>query len=261
MKEIVGYGMIEPDGSVMTKIPANTALMISVLDANGKRITQRAQQLDFRPARPGHRMQRLSRTGDGSSRTAAGTPSMSAWAGAAVAGASFPNANPALVRRRRWRHDGESSGQHHLRNDDCSSIEPSMDVEFTDDWTIPPNPGDPVRCSRALHSVMHMPTCDDPHRRRWRACRTGSRLPHDHQLRDAYSSALEPAATRVRRIGQSGTRCEWESAQQQLPEVSHTAGPGGRYDRACTGRAARTPGRSFPGRAGAFSRLSRIASY
>ena len=41
MKEIVGYAMIEPDGSVVTKVPANAALMISVVDENGMRITQR----------------------------------------------------------------------------------------------------------------------------------------------------------------------------------------------------------------------------
>jgi len=50
MKEIVGYSMIEPDGSVMLKVPANTALQISVLDANGRRITTRHQNwLQLRP--------------------------------------------------------------------------------------------------------------------------------------------------------------------------------------------------------------------
>ena len=41
MREIVGYTMIEPDGSVMVKVPANTALQVSVLDEDGKRITPR----------------------------------------------------------------------------------------------------------------------------------------------------------------------------------------------------------------------------
>ena len=43
MKEIVGYAMIEPDGSVMAKVPANAALMVSIVDENGMRITQRHQ--------------------------------------------------------------------------------------------------------------------------------------------------------------------------------------------------------------------------
>ncbi|MEJ2298067.1 MAG: hypothetical protein P8X94_06100, partial [Woeseiaceae bacterium] len=38
MKEIVGYTPIEPDGSVMVRVPANAALMISITDANGVRI-------------------------------------------------------------------------------------------------------------------------------------------------------------------------------------------------------------------------------
>lgn len=40
MREIVGYVPIEPDGSVRTLVPANAALMFSVLDANGRRIFQ-----------------------------------------------------------------------------------------------------------------------------------------------------------------------------------------------------------------------------
>lgn len=36
MKEIIGYAPIEPDGSVKVRVPANVALMISMVDANGK---------------------------------------------------------------------------------------------------------------------------------------------------------------------------------------------------------------------------------
>ncbi|MGB5245305.1 MAG: hypothetical protein WBN34_02065, partial [Woeseia sp.] len=50
MKEIVGYTAIEPDGSVMVKVPANVALALSVLDAEGHRITARHQNwLQLRP--------------------------------------------------------------------------------------------------------------------------------------------------------------------------------------------------------------------
>lgn len=36
MKEIIGYAPIEPDGSVKVRVPANVALMLSMVDANGK---------------------------------------------------------------------------------------------------------------------------------------------------------------------------------------------------------------------------------
>ena len=39
MREIMGYAPVEPDGSVNIRIPANVAFQISVLDANGRRIS------------------------------------------------------------------------------------------------------------------------------------------------------------------------------------------------------------------------------
>ncbi|WP_101758237.1 hypothetical protein [Oceanicoccus sp. KOV_DT_Chl] len=41
MREILGYAPVEPDGSVAITVPANTPFMISVLDANGRRIGAR----------------------------------------------------------------------------------------------------------------------------------------------------------------------------------------------------------------------------
>ncbi len=41
MREIIGYAPIEPDGSVMTKVPANVPLAIEVVDKNGRRIGAR----------------------------------------------------------------------------------------------------------------------------------------------------------------------------------------------------------------------------
>ena len=43
MREILGYAPIEPDGSVMVKVPANVPLALSVLDKFGRRITVRHQ--------------------------------------------------------------------------------------------------------------------------------------------------------------------------------------------------------------------------
>lgn|GEM_PF-306312 len=39
--EILGYVPVEPDGSVTVKVPANTPLMLNILDENGRRITRR----------------------------------------------------------------------------------------------------------------------------------------------------------------------------------------------------------------------------
>ena len=50
MKEILGYAPIEPDGSVKIRVPANVPLMVSITDADGKRLTARHQNwLSVRP--------------------------------------------------------------------------------------------------------------------------------------------------------------------------------------------------------------------
>lgn len=50
MREILGYAPIEPDGSVNIRVPANVAFQISVLDANGRRISPiQAAWLQVRP--------------------------------------------------------------------------------------------------------------------------------------------------------------------------------------------------------------------
>lgn len=43
MREIVGYAPIQPDGSVLVKVPANIAFAVSVVDADGRRIGGRHQ--------------------------------------------------------------------------------------------------------------------------------------------------------------------------------------------------------------------------
>ena len=53
MREIVGYTMIEPDGSVLVKVPANTALQISILDADGKRLPTSPRHRNWISLRPG----------------------------------------------------------------------------------------------------------------------------------------------------------------------------------------------------------------
>jgi hypothetical protein len=137
MREIVGYAMVEPDGSVMVKVPANTALMVSVLDANGMRITQRHQNW----ISPGAG-QELKCNGchDATSGVSHGRQEAfdSAYAGAPTAGVAFPNTDP------QWfvGNVGETMAEVRARitcaDDGCSSIEPSMNVVYRDIWSADP---------------------------------------------------------------------------------------------------------------------------
>jgi len=137
MKEIVGYAMVEPDGSVMVKVPSNTALMVSVLDENGHRITQRHQSWISLGAG-----QELKCNGchDADSGLSHGRSEAfeSAYAGAPTAGVPFPGTDP------QWfvGDVGETMAEVRARvtcaNDGCSSIEPSMNVIYRDVWTADP---------------------------------------------------------------------------------------------------------------------------
>jgi hypothetical protein len=143
MKEIVGYAMIEPDGSVMTKVPANVALAISVVDENGKRITARHQ--NWITVRPGQELKcngcHVANSGLSHGRYDAFD---SAYAGAAAGLLEFPNTDPqwfigtpgetmAEVRARITQGCTTLPGEF-----ECSSIEPSMNVLYTDVWTADP---------------------------------------------------------------------------------------------------------------------------
>jgi hypothetical protein len=137
MREIVGYTMIEPDGSVMVKVPANTALQISVLDEDGKRISPRHR--NWISLRPGQELEctgcHVPNSGLSHGRRDAFD---SAWAGATTAGVEFPNTLS------RWfvGEVGETMAEVRARvtcvDDGCSSIEPSMNVVYRDVWTADP---------------------------------------------------------------------------------------------------------------------------
>ena len=134
MKEIVGYAMIEPDGSVVTKVPANAALMVSVVDENGMRITQRHQ--NWISVAAGQEL-KCNGCHDANSGVSHGRMDAfdSAYAGAPVAGVAFPNTDP------QWfvGDVGETMAEVRARitcgNDACSSIEPSMNVIYRDVWS------------------------------------------------------------------------------------------------------------------------------
>ena len=137
MREIVGYAMIEPDGSVMTKVPANVALAVSVVDANGKRITARHQ--NWIELRPGQKLEcngcHVANSGLSHGRAAAFE---SAYAGATVAGAPFPNTDPMWFVGDVGETMAEVRARITCATDACSSIEPSMDVIYRDVWSADP---------------------------------------------------------------------------------------------------------------------------
>jgi hypothetical protein len=194
MREIVGYSMIEPDGSVMVKVPANTALQISVLDENGKRITPRHR--NWISLVPGQELEcngcHVQNSGLSHGRRDAFD---SAWAGAQTAGVEFPNTDP------RWfvGDIGETMAEVRAR------------VTCTDDG-----------CSSLRHAVYRPDNgAADEHRMR---AGMVAELPLDHQLRDRHPSIVESAAPGLRRISGSagaGTGCERCSAEQQLSQLPY----------------------------------------
>jgi hypothetical protein len=128
MREIIGYAPVEPDGSVMVKIPANIAFWLEVLDADGRRIFPRHR--NWLQLRPGEEAQcngchtPLSEMPHG--RLNAEAPS--ANAGALVDGSPFPNTVSEL-----FANMGESMAQVYARINGVSS--PDVDLEYVDVWT------------------------------------------------------------------------------------------------------------------------------
>lgn len=134
MKEIVGYAPIEPDGSVMVKVPANVALAVSVLDSDGRRITQRHQ--NWLQVRPGQLLQcngcHEAQSGLSHGR---GDAFESAWAGAEMAGVEFPNTDPALFVGEIGETMAEVRARISCADTTCASIDPSVDLLYEDVWT------------------------------------------------------------------------------------------------------------------------------
>jgi len=144
MREIVANIMVEPDGSVITKVPANTALAISVLDENGKRITERHQ--NWISLRPGQELKCNGCHSRNAVDQDTGEPIShgrydafdSAYAGAPAGALRFPGTHLSWL----IEEPGETMAELRARitcgNDGCSSIEPSMDLVYQDVWTEDP---------------------------------------------------------------------------------------------------------------------------
>jgi hypothetical protein len=141
MREILGYAAVAPDGSVMTKVPANVAFQIEVLDGQGRRVADRHG--NWMQVRPGemlecngcHRVDRgVSHGRDGA--FASVNP------GATTTGLPFPNTNPDF-----FADYGETMAEVRARIScatDCAALTPQLDLVYDDVWTDPATAGRPA---------------------------------------------------------------------------------------------------------------------
>ena len=137
MKDILGYAVVEPDGSAMFKVPANVAFGLSVLDANGRRITPRHH--NWMTVKAGEVKQchgchtNASESPHGRYDAEPDSPNL----GAPSTGVPFPNTNPAM-----FADLGETMAEVNNRINGFQSL--SVNINYTDYWTDPnlstPNP-------------------------------------------------------------------------------------------------------------------------
>jgi hypothetical protein len=137
MREILGYVPIQPDGSVLARVPANLPLQISILDRRGQRIGPRHN--NWLQLRPGQTL-----TCNGCHNPASGVSHGrsnafdSAYAGSQNPTGPFPGANPAY-----FTELGETMAETRARIScalDCADVIPSVDLNFVDVWTDPAVP-------------------------------------------------------------------------------------------------------------------------
>ncbi len=140
MREIVAYTMVEPDGSALVKVPANTALMVSVLDDKGRRITQRHQ--NWLSLGPGQELKcNGCHDADASQSHGRSDAFETAYAGASatiVNNGVFPGTDPRWAVEQLGETMAEVRARVTCRDDACSSIQPSMDLVYRDVWTADP---------------------------------------------------------------------------------------------------------------------------
>jgi hypothetical protein len=134
MRELVTYAPVEPDGSVRVKVPANAALAISVLDADGRRIS--ARHRNWVQVLPGEELRcngcHAPQSGLSHGRSESFDP---AYAGAPTTGVPFPNTVSTFVP-----DFGETMAETRTRvscQTDCAALEASLDVVYADVWTDP----------------------------------------------------------------------------------------------------------------------------
>jgi len=141
MREILAYAPVEPDGSVMMKVPAGVPFAVTVLDRDGRRVSPRpANWIQVRAGEvktcngchvpPGSQDPAQPVVSHGR-----GGLFASANPGAPTTGQPFPNTDPAL-----FADQGETMAETRVRiscQTDCAALTPSVNVIFDDVWTNP----------------------------------------------------------------------------------------------------------------------------
>ena len=113
MQQIVGYGVIEPDGSMTARVPANTPVAITALDREGRGFTHHTNWIQVRP---------------GETRTCNGCHSPRR--GAALNGAGVANNHP-----RASASGSESMAESRFNNVSQTVADLKRDPDYTDFWT------------------------------------------------------------------------------------------------------------------------------
>lgn len=148
MREILGYTPVEPDGSVMVKVPANVAFTIEVLDQGGRRIGARHD--NWMQLRAGETMQCIGchthQTQNGATPLPHGRLDAQATSVNQGAGISLPLPMPAGLKTVPLLYALSNETMSEVRHNRCNldlvgctaseaSIEPSVDVLYDDIWT------------------------------------------------------------------------------------------------------------------------------
>ena len=141
MREIIGYAPVEPDGSVKIKIPANVPLTVSVLDKDGRRISDRHQY--WFQVKPGETLEcigcHVHDTVNQENNKPHGRPNYASTfnEGAETTGIAFPFSVDAL-----WTEIGETMAETRSRHSclpsnptPCADMKPSTDLMYSDVWT------------------------------------------------------------------------------------------------------------------------------
>lgn len=136
MREILGYAPIEPDGSVKIAVPANMALAISVLNADGEAVFSRyARHANWLQVAPGETVECNGCHAPNTTPPALPVPHgrpdaepASINAGAATTGVAYPNSEPALSPDM-----GDTMAETWSRVNGIRRLTP--DIVYEDDWT------------------------------------------------------------------------------------------------------------------------------
>ncbi len=128
MKDILGYAMVEPDGSAMFKVPANVAFSLSVLDANGRRVTQRHQNWMTVAAGEVKQCHGCHTRNSELPHGRYDAERQSVNVGAPSTGLPFPNTNPVM-----FANQGETMAEVNNRINGYQDL--SVNINYSDYWT------------------------------------------------------------------------------------------------------------------------------